>query len=409
MGIFSRLFNRDEDGAPAEESAGAEAEPGAPGDPSAAPEIEVSQIESVLPEAEPPTIPRGLQPPPPPRTRKQSTQRTKKIPSLPPLELPDLFEPPPSGEPARPPQAMEPLPPLPPPPPTADLEAELLQSWESSAPPTAAVEEEDDPFAQIASELDARFDASRTRSDIPVEDPRQSFPDAVTTADDLGAVRQLFSEMAVPFMSQVRDFMLELRHTDASTAWIDMCGPALASLRATCDQLDMPELARSLDDYVALLSEAKLDPSGHVHGEIRQRLLDCYQHMTELLPEAFEVGTGREPVIVQLLLLQVPGVHKLTIEKLYKAAAHQFDVFPHANPAELAEVAAIELDLAERIVEKFLDYRRRVHSVVTQFMPGEEHDNLSRLVALLREQERDFVRASASWSSHRVLPSTTTI
>lgn len=220
----------------------------------------------------------------------------------------------------------------------------------------------------------------------------------MTTADDMGSVRQLFGEMAVPFMSQVRDFMLELRHTDASTAWIEMCEPAVQSMRATCEPLDMPELGVALDEFAALLRQAKDAPSGRVDGELRERLLACHRHMIELLPEAFEVGAGREPVIVRLLLLQVPGVYKLTLDKLYRAGLHQIDAFLHGKPDEIAAVAGIELGLAERIVRSFREYRERVESVITQFTPGEEYDRLRELVARLREQHQAFETARAGWS-----------
>jgi hypothetical protein len=239
------------------------------------------------------------------------------------------------------------------------------------------------------------------------EGPLRSAPapdgsDPVTSAEDLDSVRRLFSEMAVPFMSQVRDFMLELRHADASTSWIDLCEPALHSLRATCDQLDTPELATALDEYMTLLASVRESPSGRVDGRVREDLLSCYDRMTELLPEAFKVSEGREPVIVQLLLLQVPGVHKRTIHKLYAAGVNHLEAFLDGKPDEIASVAGIELELARRIVAKFRDYRRRVSSMVAESIPDEENGVLASLVERLRALDEDYQRARTGWSEQDV-------
>ena len=334
-------------------------------------------------------------------------RRSKPPSSLPPLELSDSFFPPdPVEAPPRQQLRNPQIPPQPPPPPLAGVEPAAPEDWPE---PVAAqlpalpltVLDDADPFVDLAAEIDERFAASLLPG-VPDAGPSTDDPDVVTTAADLDAVRQLFSEMAGSFMRQVRDFMLELRHTDASTSWIELCEPALQSLRSTCEQLDTPHLAEALDEYVGLLQEAKVSGSGRVEGAIRQSVLACYDRMVELLPEAFEVSGGREPVIVQLLLLQVPGVHKRTVEKLYAAGVHHIEAFLKGKPAELAAVSGIELELAERIVQKFHDYRRRVSSLVAQSIPDEERDVLLRMVEQLREQNEGYERARAGWSAeHR--------
>jgi hypothetical protein len=204
--------------------------------------------------------------------------------------------------------------------------------------------------------------------------------------------------MIVPYLRQVRDFMLELRHTDASASWIELCEPALLSLRATCEQLEASELATALDEYLALLGASKKAPEGRIDGQLRTDLLACYDRMIGLLPDAFEVSGDREAVIVQLLLLQVPGVHKRTIQKLFAAGVNHLDAFLHGVPDEIAAVAGIDVALAERILSKFRDYRRRVSSMVAQSIPQEERDVLARMVEKLREQNDSYERARKGWS-----------
>ncbi len=256
----------------------------------------------------------------------------------------------------------------------------------------------DDIWA-LASELEARFDASRRRSDRPA--PSDSAPalDAVTTEQDMAAIRDLFSAMAVNHMAQVRDLMLELGRVEVATTWVGLCEPAVESMRRMCEKMELPELSQALDDFAASLTVAKSAANGIVQGEPRARLLDAYQRMMQVLPCAFELGSGREAMLVQLLLLQVPGVHKLTIDKLYAAGLHQLDAFLNAKPDELAAVAGVGLDLAARITQHFRDYQRSFHSVLADPVPAEEHRRLTDLVERLRGEHAEFERVSrAHWS-----------
>ena len=256
-----------------------------------------------------------------------------------------------------------------------------------------------DEIWALASELEARFDASRRRSDRPAPPDAEPALDSVTTEQDMAAIRDLFSAMAVNHMAQVRDLMLELGRVEVATTWVGLCEPAVQSMRRMCDKMELPELSRALDDFSASLAVAKSAPIGLVQGETRERLLGAYQRMMEVLPCAFELGSGREAMLVQLLLLQVPGVHKLTIDKLYAAGLHQLDAFLNAKPDEVAAVAGIGLGLAENITRHFRDYRQSFHSVLAEPVPAEEHRRLAELVERLRGEHAEFERASrARWS-----------
>jgi hypothetical protein len=273
----------------------------------------------------------------------------------------------------------------------------------SSRPPKVEVDptsnEAVDEIWALASELDAYFDASRRRSDRPAPPEAEPGHDSVTTEQDMAAIRDLFSAMAVNHMAQVRDLMLELGRVEVATTWVGLCEPAVQSMRRMCEKLELPVLSQALDDFAASLTAAKSAATGLVQGEPRERLLAAYQRMMEVLPCAFELGSGREAMLVQLLLLQVPGVHKLTIDKLYAAGLHQLDAFLNAKPDELAAVAGIGLDLAERISQHFRDYRRSFQSVLADPVPAEEHRRLADLVERLRGEHAEFEGVSrAHWS-----------
>jgi hypothetical protein len=312
--------------------------------------------------------------------------------SLPPLEL-DSVIPPPTKPPSRRSRSNRP----------ASKRPKALAAEPPVEEPVALGESdfslEDDDWGGALDEFEARFDAARRKTDQPPS--RRSDPgrlDLVTSAEDLASVRRLFEEIAVPFMSPVRDFVLELRRGPASASFLELCEPAVQSLRSSSDPLGMPALVEALDGFQALLARAKLESGASVGGEVREQILTSYDRLLELLPEAFEVGTGREAMLVQLLLLQVPGVHKLTLDKLHRAGLYGFDAFFAARADELAAVSGIELELAGRIVDRFAGYRERMSSLLASFTPAEERKNLGRLTAELRDRQSAFERASAGWS-----------
>ena len=169
-----------------------------------------------------------------------------------------------------------------------------------------------------------------------------------------------------------------------------------------CDTLGMPELSRALETFATLFDHAKDLPEGVVQGELRQQLLVAYDQMVALLPRAFELSTGREKLLVQLLLLQVPGVRQLTVDKLQRAGFDKFDAILNSNPAELAAAAGLDTSLAEQIVQRFREYRRSVTAVLAEPVNSQERRRLRELVENLREQQDGFERASAGWSNEAV-------
>lgn len=265
--------------------------------------------------------------------------------------------------------------------------------------PGLAMDDDDD----LDAALERGFAASRRRTSRPsmnavsIDAPQKSDP--VTTEADLAQVRDLFHDMATHYVGQVRDFMLELRRADAAAIWIPLCEPVVKRLRSMCETLTMPDVSEALGDFGGALERAKNAPGGVVQGAERQALLASYDRLIALLPRAFDVNdTGREAIIVELLLLQIPGVRHLTLEKLYRAGISQFDAFLRADPAELAAVSGIDVALAQQIVTRFREYRQGVTGVLAEPEPDVERKRLVPLVALLREQQDGYEQASARWS-----------
>jgi hypothetical protein len=259
---------------------------------------------------------------------------------------------------------------------------------------TGAEEETDEDWLLFV-ELETCFAEARRKSDPSQLKPGEPVADLGTTEEDLAALRGLFQEMAVHHMAQVRDLMLELGRVEVASSWVEMCEPTVRSMLETCQKLDIEDLTPALQQFAESLAVAKSAPNGIVEGETRQQLLATYERMTEILPSTFELGSGREAMLLQLLLLQVPGVHKFTIDKLYAAGLSQLNSFLSARPDEIAAVAGIQLSVAESIVQRFRDYRQRFQSVLAEPTPDEERRRIAEHVEQLRVKDEQFERARA--------------
>jgi hypothetical protein len=121
------------------------------------------------------------------------------------------------------------------------------------------------------------------------------------------------------------------------------------------------------------------------------------------MPEAFVVGEEeqqREGIIINSLLMQIPDVGRVTIEKLYRAGLTSLDTLYMARRDDLAVATGIPSYLSERICEKFQAYRTRLENNPRDVADLGQRDRLSKLAAELRRHHEGFQHASANeWSN----------
>ncbi len=270
------------------------------------------------------------------------------------------------------------------------------------APPTPRAAKLEEQRAPVV-----RFAAPRPKSDsigsaieslIGSQDAAPAH--GVSTARDLEEVRRTFDEVAAVHVAQVRDVMLELHYGDASAAWIEATQPALRSLRAMAQQLELADLCAALDGFCAA-AEATVK-AGAVVGEVqRAELGKRYQKLIELIPKAFALDAERdrrEPIIVEALLYQVDGVEKPTIDKLFSIGLGKLDALLRANAEDMAAVAGLQLWLAEAIVDKLRSYRGGGATAVSAPDPVAERKQLADLLIILSIQNDEYNHASAQWT-----------
>jgi hypothetical protein len=222
----------------------------------------------------------------------------------------------------------------------------------------------------------------------------------ISTDSDLAAVRDVFNDIAVVHVSQVRDVMLELRFGDADPAWLESTKPALRSLRAMAEQMELAELCGALDLFCQTV-DAAVANRARISEDDKALLLSRYQSLSDLIPQAFELDAERdrrEPIIVEALLYQIDGVEKPVIDRLFAVGLNRLDSLLRANIEDLVMMAGVRQEVAEAIVDQFRTYRATADAAVSTRDPAAERRSLGDLVIMLSILQDDFQRAADDWS-----------
>lgn len=222
----------------------------------------------------------------------------------------------------------------------------------------------------------------------------------ISTASDLAAVRDVFNDIAVVHVSQVRDVMLELRFGDADPAWLESTKPALRSLRAMAEQMELLELCGALDVFCEAV-DAAVSNRARIGEEAKAELLARYGKLSDLIPQAFELDAERdrrEPIIVEALLYQIDGVEKPVIDRLFAVGLNRLDALMRANVDDLVMMSEVRREVAEAIVEQFRTYRATADAAVSTRDPAAERRSLGDLVIMLSILQDDFLRAADDWT-----------
>jgi hypothetical protein len=131
---------------------------------------------------------------------------------------------------------------------------------------------------------------------------------------------------------------------------------------------------------------------------VRDLLLASWDDMTEVLPEAFQVGEDerrRESVIIHALLKQIPDVGTVTFERLYGAGLTTLEGLFQASKEDLAATTGIPRHLCERIVDRLQDHRREFERMQRVMGMAERRERLRVLLDELRKRQEGFERAAA--------------
>jgi len=241
-------------------------------------------------------------------------------------------------------------------------------------------------------ELDAAFDGAKVSGDAIAGEGRMQ-----STEDILQELRRLFGEIASHHTAQIRDFIVELSRGPTSKQWAEICAPSLDSIRRAADGIAHPELSATLLRFEKAMDDTRRGDGGAmVSGKRRTQLLEAYAALTEILPEAFDLerhSGRRDPIIIHILLSQVPGLTTVSRDRIYAAGLSSLEVFFAARPDEFAAATGIPPGLSERVVERFAAYRASRAERAERAQHSAERDHLAELVGKLRQCQDDFRKA----------------
>jgi hypothetical protein len=242
---------------------------------------------------------------------------------------------------------------------------------------------------------------------------KDSLPGGQTAGEELSAhdqseVENLFASIAANYARPIKSFIFELRRGTATREWIEICRPAMRSITRAAQGMGLRLAAKHMVDFEAALSLAQKSEGGALSGELRDLLLWCYEDLIRVMPVAFVVAEKeqqREGVIINSLLMQIPDLGRVTVEKLYRSGLTSLDTLYLAKAQDLAVTTGISSSLSERICAKFLDYRTSLEKNHEDPTNLGLRGRLTEMVAELRRQHEGYQHASENEWSNRALAS----
>jgi hypothetical protein len=262
---------------------------------------------------------------------------------------------------------------------------ELDLHGQSVAPPRGPVHPSDD--------LDSAF--ARIVSHAP-KPPGQG-----TLAEDPQAKKanaELFTAMAGTHARPIKDFLLELLVGATSKQWIDVARPAAQSIHRAAGELGHPELVAALGSFNEALESAAKGFGTKVEGAERDGIIKAHAALSAALPQAFDLvkeRDQREPLVVRHLLLQVPGVHKVTIDKLYAAGLASLDALCRSSIDDLVQLGRLEREGADAILSRFRQYWNERAAQPVHRTEEKARKRLATLLEQLGLAHEAFQRAEA--------------
>jgi hypothetical protein len=230
--------------------------------------------------------------------------------------------------------------------------------------------------------------------------PTAAAPTApVLSAADRAAARATLSDLAAEHVRPVRSLMLELQWGGSAVAWTVAARGALSSLRRMAEQVEMEALNQAISAFLIPLDHAVVNE--FITEDLGRQLTATYAALVSALPGAFELEGDRdrrEPLLVQSVLGQVPGLEPLMVQRLFAVGLGRLDSLLRATAEEVAVVADLPGPTAAALVAKAQELRRTAGGGG----PPEITDArrvLEPLVATLKSQQQEYTRAAQGWSA----------
>lgn len=288
------------------------------------------------------------------------------------------------------------------------------RSSPSVVPPTDEAEPtQRTEFQRLLDEVESGFDAILvTKESTPPVAPEAASNDddsSVTSENqfDQEQARDLFRDLVVANSQSIRDFMIEVRLGEPHVEWIDHCEPAALAILRSAQGMGLGDLAVNVRRFLEGLKAARqtVAPGLVVKGEPREKLIDAYSELIAFFPEAFAAeaeSNRRESVIVKALLSKVPGLFHLGVERIHATGLASLGLFYVSRPREIADLAGVSLEIAERITERFQAYRKTASELSPANGRAAERARLRAAIEEMQRATRAYDHAPSASPERRV-------
>ncbi len=261
------------------------------------------------------------------------------------------------------------------------------------------ISEEDDFDAAF----DAAFEELEAMGKVAHSDLDSSKPvESEMTHQDEAAVQDLFVKIAANYARPIKNFVFELKHGTATKEWLEICKPAMHSISRAADGMGLKYASNKMMDFEEAIALAQSSEGRILQGEVRDLLMSCYEELVQVMPDAFTIGEEeqqREGIIINSLLKQIHDVGRVTVEKLYRAGLTSLDMLFMAKKEEMAVASGIPIWLAERICDKFQDYKKSLEGDSRDVAQSGYRARLVEMLNDLKKQHDSYEYASANeWS-----------
>lgn len=221
------------------------------------------------------------------------------------------------------------------------------------------------------------------------------------TRHEAEEVHALFAGIAADHTRPLRDLMMEVKLGEPPVEWVDLVSPSLKALARAAEGVELEQVKAATEVLLDVLSEIGASGQQTITSELAEPLEQAFELLAEQLPEAFALDEERdrsEPIMVQSLLRQVPGVRKVALDKLYAAGLTSLGMYYAAKPYDIAEAAGISQELASSIVDRFARHRAEVSEARPDIDRTREYAELAQLTDRLDKQNAAFEHASSGWT-----------
>ena len=221
-----------------------------------------------------------------------------------------------------------------------------------------------------------------------------------SSAADVAVVQALFYDIASNYLKPVHFFIAELRRGPSRADWIQIARPALENIRRAALDVGVESLDGPIGRIVEALSGTEARGETVIRTASRDAILADYDALIEAAPGAFAIDEALDSsrsLVVHSLLSSIPGVGRVTIDRLYRVGLVAVELIVMASPEDLTLTAGIRRDLAELIVQHFQSYHKEVSSQRPDVM---RKSSLERLGDILRTLAVVNGEYEASLASH---------